>query len=109
MTNMESVLNRNIGIQHDDGDSEESEYSEGSGLTLSLEPNQLFRWDANGIQETLLSQEISPETPVLLPDGKTRLFRVEASYKFALSRPPTPEEQIQAEASPFSEQESTLG
>lgn len=56
--------------------------------------------DANGIVETLLEERITPHLPKLLPDGGRLLYRVEARYRYALSRAPGPAELLRAGSLP---------
>ena len=56
--------------------------------------------DANEIEGHLVDCDILPEAPQLTADGKTRTFRIEARYVYALTRPVKPTERLEAGADP---------
>jgi hypothetical protein len=56
--------------------------------------------DPNGIQETLLSEDLLVHGRELMADGKSYMHRIEMEYVYALSRPPTATEQLRAGSDP---------
>lgn len=56
--------------------------------------------DSNGIKASLLSHKVMPATTERTPDGQ-RLFRASAEFTFALSRAPTPQEELRVGENPW--------
>jgi hypothetical protein len=71
-------------------------------------PRAVDQIDANGIVETLLEERITPHLPRLLPDGGRLLYRVEARYRYAMSRAPGPAELLRVGSLPALDPAFTL-
>jgi hypothetical protein len=61
------------------------------------EPEAVVR-DKNGIKETLLYDKIKTESPELIADGNTFVFRAGGFYVYAMERTPTANEKLRGDA-----------
>ena len=64
-------------------------------------PSAIDNNSSDGPRETLLSRQITPSAPELMPDGVTLLYRVKCRYLYALDRPPEPDEGFKAGSLPW--------
>lgn len=64
------------------------------------EPPKPAEKDVNGIKLTLIGRSYRPSTPRTLADGVTYLYGIDGEYRYAMERPPTDNEMLNAGSRP---------